>query len=69
MFSQKKVRSVTLFRPNGPAVYEVGQNLVINDKPTDIRVDEVNVKNETVIIFFSNGEVLEFHSVPFAIAK
>lgn len=68
MFS--KIKSVTVFRPNGLAVYEVGQALIINEQPSGIRVDGIKQKGKSVVALeFSNGEKLEFHNVPFALSK
>jgi len=70
MFSKGKVKSVTVFRPNGVAVYEVGQQLIINEKPSNIRVETIEqVGKEVVALSFSNGEHLEFHNIPFALSK
>lgn len=68
MFS--KIKSVTVFRPNGVAVYEVGQQLIINEQPSGIRVDSIEKKGKHIVALeFSNGEKLEFHNIPFALSK
>jgi len=70
MFQKEQIKSVTVFRPNGAAVYEVGQFLIINEKPSDVRVSNIVLEAADIVaIKFSNGEKIEFFGLPFALSK
>ena len=67
MFS--RIKTVTIFRPNGVAVYEIGQKLIINEKPSDIVVENIKQQDkECVSISFSNGEEIVFFGLPYALS-
>jgi hypothetical protein len=61
-----KIKSITIYRPDGKAYLEVGRNLLNEEgKETDVRVVSIRLLFGKIKIKFSNGENVVYGKFPY----
>ena len=65
-----KIKSITIFRPDGKGYLEVGRNLLNEEgKETDVKVTSIKLGFGRIKINFSNGEKVVYGKFPYIATK
>lgn len=61
------IKSITIYYPTGCNYFEIGESLLLDNKPTEIKVLEIKYFLNDVVITLSNKEKLKYHNLPFSL--
>lgn len=65
-----KIKSVTIYRPDGNGYLEIGRCLLDEKgKESDVKVLSIKILFGVITVLFSNGEKIIYGKLPYVITK